>query len=122
LTNLTPIGNQKLPYEVSTTLDYWGGYMVSELRRQSVVLDRPTWDRLRVAADDAGITKSELVRSAVEHYLAFRSGQSWNPNRIAELVEYSQMAVDQMLLKLAPETRDEIIEAVDIRMEQYHGG
>jgi hypothetical protein len=32
------------------------------------------------------------------------------------------MAVDQMLLKLAPEKRDEIIEAVDIRMEQYHGG
>jgi metal-responsive CopG/Arc/MetJ family transcriptional regulator len=112
----------KLPYEESTTLDYWGGYMVSELRRQSVVLDRPTWDRLRAVADDSGITKSELIRSAIEHYLAFRSGQSWNPNRIAELVEYSQMAVDQMLLKLAPETRDEIIEAVDIRMEQYHGG
>jgi metal-responsive CopG/Arc/MetJ family transcriptional regulator len=69
-----------------------------------------------------GSHRTDIVRVAIEQYLAFHSGTTWNPNRIAELVEYSQMAVDQMLLKLAPETRDEIIEAVDIRMEQYHGG
>jgi metal-responsive CopG/Arc/MetJ family transcriptional regulator len=96
--------------------------VVSELRRQSVALDRSAWDRLQAVAENAGITKSELVRLAVEQYLAFQSGQSWNPNRIAELVEYSQMAIDQVLLKIAPETRDEIIEGVEIRMEKYHGG
>jgi metal-responsive CopG/Arc/MetJ family transcriptional regulator len=96
--------------------------MSSSTVKFSVYLDVSIYDAVTRLSNKTGSHRTDIVRLAVEQYLAFQSGQSWNPNRIAELVEYSQMAIDQVLLKIAPETRDEIIDGVEIRMEKYHGG
>lgn len=76
---------------------------------------------LDALANDLGVSRSEVVRLAVIQYLDFRSGRGANPNRVAEVVEFAQLVLDQVLRRDFPEVRDQVIDAVGARMGKYHG-
>ena len=88
----------------------------------TVKLSDATTQELTNLARQSELTKSEIIRAAVDQYLEFQSGRSANPRRIAELMEYSQMILDHLLEQSDPSLRDNIIDNVALRMAKYHGG
>lgn len=78
--------------------------------------------RLAALGGKTGLTRTDLIRLAVDQYLDFYAGRSVNLHRMAELTEYCQLALDQLLHAAAPDQRGRIVEAVIERMDQYHAG
>jgi hypothetical protein len=72
-------------------------------------------------AGRAGVTKSEVIRSAIEQYLDFHAGRGANPNRLAELAEFNQLVLDQILKREFPDLREQVLDAVDKRLGKFHG-
>lgn len=79
-------------------------------------------EELAELARKSRLTKSEIIRDAIEQYLAFKSGKGWDPHRAAEVVEFCQLALDQWVKTNHPDLRDRILDATVRRMEKYHGG
>ncbi len=78
-------------------------------------------ERLSDFASGTGVTKAEHIRAAVVQYLDFHSGKAANLQRLAELSEFNQLVLDQLLRRDLPGLRDKILDAVDERMEKFHG-
>jgi hypothetical protein len=78
-------------------------------------------ERLTEFASGTGVTKAEHIRAAVVQYLDFHSGKAANLQRLAELSEFNQLVLDQLLRRDLPDLRDKILDAVDERMEKFHG-
>lgn len=72
-------------------------------------------------AGRAGVTKSEVIRAAIEQYLDFHAGRGANPNRVAELAEFNQLVLDQILKREFPDLREQVLDAVDKRLGKFHG-
>lgn len=68
-----------------------------------------------------GVTKSEVIRAAIVHYLEFHAGRGANPNRVAELVEFNQLVIDLILKRDFPDLREKVLDAVDSRLGKFHG-
>ena len=78
-------------------------------------------ERLADFAGGTGVTKAEHIRAAVAQYLDFHAGKAANLQRLAELSEFNQLVLDQLIRREFPDLRDKILDAVDERMEKFHG-
>lgn len=87
----------------------------------TVRLDRRKYDRIVVLAAEQKRTPSDLIRSAVDGYLATQSLDRSSQRRLARISEFQQLALDIIIREQFPEYRDRIIVETDRRMEQYHG-
>jgi metal-responsive CopG/Arc/MetJ family transcriptional regulator len=67
-----------------------------------------------------GITRTAMIRDAVNAYLDRQGQGTLNTERMAMTSEFTQAAVDILIREQAPERRDEIIATVEQRMELYH--
>jgi hypothetical protein len=87
----------------------------------TVRLDRSKYDRLVVLAAERACTPSDLLRAAVDSFLA--SGQLFTSSqrRIARICEFQQLALDIIIREQFPEYRERLISETDRRLEQYHG-
>jgi predicted transcriptional regulator len=78
--------------------------------------------RLAGLGAKTGLTRTDLIRLAIDQYLDFHAGRSVNLHRLAEITEFCQLALDQWLRQAAPEQRGAIIDAVIARMDEFHAG
>lgn len=87
----------------------------------SIRVDGERSARLKVRAVAEKCSVSELVRRAVDAYLADEQKLSASDLRVRQLSEYSQIALDTIIAKTYPELRDVIVAKTNERMVQYHG-
>jgi len=87
----------------------------------TVRLDRSKYDRLVALAAERGCTPSDLLRAAVDGFLASGQVLAASHRRIARISEFQQLALDIIIREQFPEYRDRIIAETDKRLEQYHG-
>jgi predicted transcriptional regulator len=78
-------------------------------------------ERLSDFADGSGATKAEHIRAAIVQYLDFHTGKAANLQRLAELAEFNQLVLDQLVRRDFPDLREKLLDAVEDRMEQFHG-
>ncbi|WP_328281588.1 hypothetical protein [Sphingobium sp.] len=95
--------------------------MTTPNKHCTVRLDRGKYDRLVALASARGCTPSDLLRAAVENFLASDHLLSASQRRIARNSEFQQLALDIIIREQFPEYRDRIIAETDKRLEQYHG-
>ena len=89
--------------------------------KRTVCLSADTWKQLDAIASQSGSSRSEVVRLAVFHYLDFHAGRGANPNRLAELAEFNQLVLDQILKRDFADLREQVLDAVDKRLGKFHG-
>lgn len=95
--------------------------MHQQFFRQSVSLPKFVLDDLDSLSSTLGVSRSEVVRLAVIQYLDFYAGRGANPNRVAELAEFNQLVLDQILKREFPDLREQVLDAVDKRLGKFHG-
>jgi predicted DNA-binding protein len=92
---------------------------VLSLRLQSA-LD----DKINEATSASGLSKADFVRCALENYLESSGDVRKNAlqdRRLAELSEYTQAAVDRLILHTFDDkVRQELLDTTSKRMEQFH--
>ena len=64
---------------------------------------------------------SEIIRRSIEQYLLGQRLIGESQMRHHRISEYSQVALDTIILEQHPEFRDRIVAETDRRMERYHG-
>lgn len=77
--------------------------------------------RLKARAVAEKCSVSELVRRAVDAYLADERKLSASDLRVRQLSEYAQIALHSIIAKTYPELHDVIVAKTNERMVQYHG-
>lgn len=95
--------------------------MSKSLKKHTVYLTDEIWNRLLVDAERLGQNPSAYIRIAVESFLDFHNGHGANPIRVAELAEFSQLVLDQLMQRQFPELREPILDAVSDRLGKFHG-
>ncbi|MCW2393529.1 ribbon-helix-helix protein, CopG family [Sphingobium sp. B11D3A] len=78
--------------------------------------------RLSARSAETGLSRSEVIRSALEFYFQHQEGRAANPGRLALVCEYSQLILEVWLAQNAPERREELVSAARGRIEKFHGG
>lgn len=86
----------------------------------SVGFNEPDAARLTEACRLRGINRTALIRTAVSEYLDRHESVAANFKRIAMMTEFTQLAVDILVREQAPNRREDIVAAVQERMERYH--
>ena len=94
---------------------------MTQIPRANIRLTPELERKLAEAARVRGRSRSELIRTAIEVYLASHADRPANPYRIAQTTEYLQLVADLLVSREMPEKRDGIMAAVAQRMEQFHG-
>jgi metal-responsive CopG/Arc/MetJ family transcriptional regulator len=69
-----------------------------------------------------GKSRATIIREAVDAYIDPRAAAKANFERMAMTLEFTQVAIDVLIRKLALDRRDDILVTVDERMELYHSG
>ena len=95
--------------------------MSSTLKHCTVRFDPQKHERIIAIARERNCTPSDVIRSAVDGYLASNDLLSTSQRRVLRLIEFIQVAVDVMVREQFPEYRDRIVAEADKRLEQYHG-
>ena len=95
--------------------------MTTPNKHCTVRLDRRKYDRLVEIASERGCTPSDLLRTAVDAFLASAGLLTFSQLRIARISEFQQLALDIIIREQFPEYRDRILAETDRRLEQYHG-
>lgn len=95
--------------------------MSAKNQQYSFRLGADRYARLLSRADGENCSAAELVRRAVDAYLADKQKLSASDLRVRQLSEYSQIALDTIIAKTYPELRDVIVAKTNERMVQYHG-
>lgn len=95
--------------------------MTTPNKHCTVRLDRGKYDRLVELAAERGCTPSDLLRAAVDTFLATGQMMASSSRRIARINEFQHLALDIIIREQFPEYRDRIIAETDKRLEQYHG-
>lgn len=95
---------------------------MSKLPHQRTVrFDAATIARLKKVAADQDSDVADVIRSAVRHYLSAKFQLSESELRHLRVSEYNQAALDIIISRNYPDTRDAIIAETNQRMVQYHG-
>ncbi|WOF43281.1 ribbon-helix-helix domain-containing protein [Sphingopyxis indica] len=87
----------------------------------TVRLDRAKYERVVELAAARQCTPSDIIRAAVESYLAGGMLLSSSQRRIARINEYQHLALDIIIREQFPEYRDRLVAETDRRLEQFHG-
>lgn len=72
-------------------------------------------------ARDRDVSPSQVVRWAIDAYLADADIEVTSARRLARIAEYKHLALDVIIREQYPEFRERMIAETDKRMEQYHG-
>ncbi|ATI80641.1 hypothetical protein [Sphingobium yanoikuyae] len=95
--------------------------MTTNLRHYNIRLERSQWDRVAQIARDQKLTPADVIRSALDGFLASGDLLNSSQRRLARISEFQQLALDIIIREQFPEYRDRIIAETDKRLEQYHG-
>ena len=95
--------------------------MKNSIVRMTLAMPAVVYDQIDAISRDRGITRTRLIRDAVDAYLLRSASPSADPGRMATLAEFTQAAVDILIRQQAPDKREEIILTVEQRMERFHG-
>jgi predicted DNA-binding protein len=87
----------------------------------TVRLDRVKYERIVVLAAESGCTPSDIIRAAIDRYLAGSDLLSSSRRRMARIGEYQHLALDIIMREQFPEYRDRLVAETDRRLEQFHG-
>jgi len=90
-------------------------------RHCTVRLPRDLHRRIEAEGSKHGHSPSEVIRRAIEQYLLGQKSLNQSDIRHHRISEYSQVALDAIILENHPELRDSIVAETDRRMERYHG-
>lgn len=96
--------------------------MSTRIVKHTIGLQETTWLKIDKLAAASNVSRSEYVRRAMEQFLAFNSGTSWDPRRMAEIMEFTQLVADHWLKTNHPDLKEPVVNATLRRMEKYHGG
>lgn len=96
--------------------------MSSNVIKPSISIDADLWSAVCALADKENVSRSEIVRQAIRQLIAFNSGTSWDPRRMAEIMEFTQLVADHWLKTNHPDLKEPVVNATLRRMEKYHGG
>ena len=77
--------------------------------------------RIDSEAAEKGCSPSEIIRRSIEQYLLGQTLVRDSAMRHHRISEYSQVALDTIILEQHPEFRARIVAETDRRMERYHG-
>jgi len=72
-------------------------------------------------ANEKSCSPSEIIRRAIEQYFIGQKLLAMSEKRHHRISEYTQVAIDTIILEQHPEFRDRIVAETDRRMEKYHG-
>lgn len=72
-------------------------------------------------ANEKSCSPSEIIRRAIEQYFIGQRLLEKSEARHQRITEYSQVALDTIILEQHPEFRDRIVAETDRRMDKYHG-
>lgn len=95
--------------------------MEDRLERIAVRLSPEAVDEIQAFCKAHRVSTSTLVRDALSHYFAVKSGKAFDPQRMAVLCEFTQLVADEWVRKNVPEKREEFLTAVDERLARHHG-
>ncbi len=87
----------------------------------TVRLNRTKYERVVELAVERGCTPSDIIRAAIDRYLAGSDLLSSSHRRMARIGEYQHLALDIIIREQFPEYRDRLIAETDRRLEQFHG-
>ena len=87
----------------------------------TVRIERTKYERIVELAVERGCTPSDVIRAAIDRYLAGGELLSSSGRRIARISEYQHLALDIIIREQFPEYRDRLIAETDRRLEQFHG-
>lgn len=95
--------------------------MKTPLPRATVRLTPETWEQVNrhAALNDMG--QAEYIRHVLEGHFEKTEGSGANLRRIAELSEYTQLAVDRIMRRDFPDLIDPLLNAVRERLATHHG-
>ena len=89
--------------------------------RITIRLTADAADRLDVASTQTGLSRNELIHEAIDQVIARHKAGLANLNRIAQTLEFLQIAFDHVHKRDLEPVRDGIMLNVAKRMEQFHG-
>ena len=95
--------------------------MSNNTRHCSLRLPPDLRARIDSEAANLGCSPSEIIRRSIEQYLLGQKLIRDSQLRHHRISEYSQVALDTIILEQHPEFRDRIVAETDRRMERYHG-
>lgn len=95
--------------------------MLDTTRPFTVRLAPDVHARVTRQASDQNCSPSELIRRAIEQYFIGQKLLGLSERRHHRISEYTQVAIDTIILEQHPEFRDRIVAETDRRMEKYHG-
>lgn len=95
--------------------------MLENTRKFTLRLSPGMYARVEGEASTRGCSPSELVRRALEQYFIGQKLLAASETRHHRISEYSQVALDAIILQNHPELREAIVVETDRRMERYHG-
>lgn len=95
--------------------------MTTNFRHYNIRLERNQWDRLAEIARLQKLTPADVIRAALDTFLASGDLRRSSQRRLARISEFQQLALDIIIREQFPEYRDRILAETDKRLEQYHG-
>jgi len=95
--------------------------LTTNFRHYNIRLERTQWDRLVEIARSQKLTPADVIRAALDSFLATDDLLRSSQRRLARISEFQQLALDIIIREQFPEYRDRIIAETDKRLEQYHG-
>lgn len=87
----------------------------------TVRLDRAKYERIVLLAAQGECTPSDIIRAAVDRYLAGSDLLVSSRRRMARIGEYQHLALDIIIREQFPEYRDRLVAETDRRLELFHG-
>lgn len=94
---------------------------MSSTHQRTVRFETQQYAALRKIAAQQNRSISELLRSIISGYFAQRDTVASSARRVAQVAEYTQAALDTIILQDHPEHRESILAETARRMERYHG-
>jgi metal-responsive CopG/Arc/MetJ family transcriptional regulator len=88
--------------------------------RTSVHLSEVHFNELDRLCRSKGMTRSSMIRDALNVYFEREAQPKVNFARIAMTSEFAQIGVDILIRQLPPSKRDDLIATLAERMELYH--
>ncbi len=95
--------------------------MNTSSRRYTIRFDPRVCERIEGLARNQDCNPSDVIRAAVNAYLATSNMTALSSRRMARISEFVQLALDVIISEQYPEFRERIIANTDKRLEQYHG-
>lgn len=95
--------------------------MTVKQRRYTVRLEQDQWERLEQQARVRRVAPSDLIRAAIDQFLAGDALHDSSRLRMARIGEFQHLALDVILREKFPQYRDRVVAETDKRVKLYHG-